>query len=90
MAFKNFTTGIVIRIIFLLIFTYLSGATLALIGEKDLFFLPLVLLVVLILLSIEFIIYTHRTNQNLAKFILHLKNADFSFRFNIRKPANHM
>ncbi len=87
MAYRNFTTGIIIRIIFLLIFTYLSGTTLALIGEKDLFFLPLILLVVLILLSIEFIIYAHRTNQNLAKFILHLKNADFTFRFNNKKAG---
>jgi len=87
MAFKNFTTGIIIRIILLLGFTYLSGATLALIGQKDLFFLPLILLLVLILLSIEFIIYTHRTNKNLAEFILHLKNADFSFKFNKEKSG---
>jgi two-component system nitrogen regulation sensor histidine kinase NtrY len=87
MAFKNFTTGVVVRIILLLAFTYLSGTTLALMGRKDLFFLPMILLVVLILLSIEFIIYTNRTNQNLARFILHLKNADFSFRFNYKKAG---
>ena len=87
MAFRNFTSGIIIRIILLLGFTYLSGSTLILIGERDLFFLPLILLLVLILLSVEFIIYTHRTNQNLARFILHLKNADFSFRFNKKKTG---
>jgi nitrogen fixation/metabolism regulation signal transduction histidine kinase len=87
MAFRNFTTGFVIRIILLLVFTYFSGATLSLIGQKDLFFLPLILLLILILISIEFIIYTHRTNQNLARFILHLKNADLSFKFNKEKTG---
>jgi len=87
MAYRNFTTGFIIRIILLLGFTYLSGTTLALTGQRDLFFLPLILLLVLILLSIEFIIYTHRTNQNLANFILHLKNADFSFKFNKKKAG---
>ena len=87
MAFRNFTTGIVVRIILLLAFTYLSGTTLAMMGEKDLLFLPLILLVILILLSVEFIIYTNRTNQNLSRFILHLKNADFTFKFSNKKAG---
>ena len=56
------------------------------IGEKDLFFLPLTLFLILIVQTIEFIRHATRTKRELSEFIENFRNADFSIKFseNIR------
>ena len=43
MIFKRFNTGLIVRILLLLTAVFLSGLAMALIREKELFFIPLLL-----------------------------------------------
>jgi two-component system nitrogen regulation sensor histidine kinase NtrY len=88
MVFKTHSAGLIIRIIFLLINVFLTGFTASMIGEKDLFFLPLTLFLILITQTIEFIYFSTRIKRELARFIENLRKADFAIKFNDRFSGN--
>jgi two-component system nitrogen regulation sensor histidine kinase NtrY len=88
MVFKTHSAGLIIRIIFLLINVFLTGFTASMIGEKDLFFLPLTLFLILIIQTIEFIYFSTRIKRELARFIENLRKADFAIKFNDRFSGN--
>jgi nitrogen fixation/metabolism regulation signal transduction histidine kinase len=51
------------------------------IGERDIFFLPLILVLILVLQIIDFILYTNRSNREIARFINNLSHQDLSEKF---------
>jgi len=87
MVFRNFNIGLIIRITLLLINVFLTAITVAMIGEKDLFFLPLILLFILVLQIVDFILFTNRISRSLSKFIDTLKSADHTIKFEDNKAG---
>jgi two-component system nitrogen regulation sensor histidine kinase NtrY len=53
-------------------------------GQRDLFFLPLILVIVLVLQVIDFILYSNRSNREIARFINNLSHQDLSEKFEIK------
>jgi nitrogen fixation/metabolism regulation signal transduction histidine kinase len=76
MASRNFTTGLVIRIILLLATIFATGTMIVVAVERDLFFIPLMLAVILVLQVTEFVFYVKRINRTLATMMDTLKDAD--------------
>ena len=81
MIYKYYHIWLIVRIILLLVNIFFTGTVFIMIGERDLFFLPLILVMVLILQVIDFILYTHRTNREIARFINNLSHQDLSEKF---------
>jgi len=88
MVFRNHATGLITRIVLLLINIYLTGFTASMMDEKDLFFLPLTLFLILIIQTIEFIYFSTRTKRELTRFIENLRKADFAIKFNDSVTGN--
>lgn len=84
MIFKRFNTGLIVRILLLLTTVFLSGLAMALIREKKLFFIPLLLIVILVFQVVEFIIYANRINRNLASILESLKSTEHTMTFDTR------
>ena len=81
MAYKRYTAGFIIRVSLLLLNIILLGILLVVFYDKNLIFLPLISLAVLIFQVIDFLQSVSRTNRELNKFLLTLGSADFSYRF---------
>ena len=84
MAFKSFNTGFVARIVLLLAVIFGTGFSFVLRPEKELFFIPLMLLVVLILQVIEFVFYVKRISRSLQTILQTLKNTDHTTKFDLQ------
>lgn len=78
MLFKSFTISVIIRV-FLLLAT-ITGLAL-IFGRADLFFNQIILGILLVIQVYELIRFVNRTNQDLAKFLLSIKHADFTIHF---------
>jgi two-component system nitrogen regulation sensor histidine kinase NtrY len=87
MVSKYYHVGMILRIILLLVIIFLTGTALLMIGERDLFFLPLILVIVLVLQVIEFILYINRTNREIARFINNLSHQDLTEKFEVRSAG---
>jgi two-component system nitrogen regulation sensor histidine kinase NtrY len=92
MVFRKFNTGLIARIVILLTTVFLSGLTIAMIREKELFFIPILLFVILAFQVVEFIIYTNRINRNLATILESLKSTEHTTKFDTRAgmPMNKL
>jgi nitrogen fixation/metabolism regulation signal transduction histidine kinase len=84
MVYKYYHVWLILRIVLLLVNIFMTGTTLLMIGERDLFFLPMILVTVLILQVIEFILYINRTNREIARFISNLSYQDLSEKFDVK------
>ncbi len=82
MVFRSFAVSVIIRVI-LLLATMLCLAVIF--GRTDLFFNQIILVTLVVLQVYELIRYVTRTNQQLARFLLSIKNADFTIHFSKRK-----
>jgi two-component system nitrogen regulation sensor histidine kinase NtrY len=87
MVYKYYHVWLIVRIVLLLVIIFLTGTALMMIGERDLFFLPLILVTVLVFQVIEFIIYINRTNREIARFINNISHQDLSEKFDIRSAG---
>ena len=81
MIYKYYYIWLILRIILLLVNIFFSGTAILMIGERDIFFLPLILVMILVLQIIDFILYTNRSNREIARFINNLSHQDLSERF---------
>ena len=92
MIFRKYNTGLIARIVILLTTVFLSGLTIAMIREKELLFIPLLLFVILAFQVVEFIIYTNRINRNLATILESLKSTEHTTKFDTRAgmPLNKL
>ncbi|WPP48811.1 sensor histidine kinase [Catalinimonas niigatensis] len=79
---KSFTLNTVIRVALLLI-TMIGFAFIF--GRADLFFNHIILGALLIIQVYELIRYVNRTNRELAKFLLSIRNSDFTISFSSQK-----
>lgn len=79
---KSFSVQVVIRVSLLLL-TMLCLAYIF--GRADLFFNHIILFGLLVLQVIALIRYVHRTNRELAKLLISIKNNDFTASFNSMK-----
>jgi two-component system, NtrC family, nitrogen regulation sensor histidine kinase NtrY len=79
---KSFSVNIVIRVALLLL--TMSGLAF-IFGRMELFFNHIILGSLLIFQVYELIRYVHRTNRELAKLLLSIKNNDFTVSFNNMK-----
>ena len=84
MAYKSINTGFVARIVLLLAVIFGTGFSFVLRPEKELFFIPLMLLVVLILQVIEFVFYVKRISRSLQTILQTLKNTDHTTKFDLQ------
>lgn len=87
MVYKYYHVWLIVRIVLLLAIIFLAGTALMMIGERDLFFLPLILVIILIFQVIEFIFYINRTNREIARFINNLSHQDLSEKFDIKSAG---
>jgi two-component system nitrogen regulation sensor histidine kinase NtrY len=87
MVYKYYHLWLIVRIVLLLVIIFLAGTALMMIGERDLFFLPLILVTILVFQVIEFILYINRTNREIARFINNLSHQDLSEKFDIRSAG---
>ncbi len=78
MLLKSFTVSVVIRVLLLL--ATITGLSLIL-GRADLFFNQIILGGLLVVQVYALIRYVNRTNRQLARFLLSIKNADFTVHF---------
>ena len=81
MTYKYFHTKLILRVILMLVNVVLAGTALMMMDERDLFFLPLILLLVLVFQITDFIIYTNRTNNIIARFVNNLVHKDLNDTF---------
>ena len=81
MIYKYYYIWLILRVILLLLNIFFTGTAFLLIGERDIFFLPLILVLVLVLQIIDFILYTNRSNRGIARFINNLSHQDLSEKF---------
>jgi len=65
----------------LLVNIFFTGSAILMIGERDIFFLPLILVMILVLQIIDFILYINRSNREIARFINNLSHQDLSEKF---------
>jgi two-component system nitrogen regulation sensor histidine kinase NtrY len=87
MAYKHYHIWLVVRVILLLANVLLTGTVITLIGQRELFFLPLILLVVLVLQITDLIVFTNRTNKDIARFINNLGHGDIIEKFDDRSAS---
>ena len=87
MVYKYYHLWLILRIVLLLVNILLTGTAILMIGERDLFFLPLILLTLLVLQVIEFILYINRTNREIARFINNISHQDLSEKFEVRSAG---
>lgn len=78
MLLKSFTISVITRVILLL--ATITGLSF-IFGRAELFFNQIILAILLIIQVYALIRYVNRTNQDLAKFLLSIKNADFTVHF---------
>lgn len=81
MIYKYYHIWLILRIILLLVNIFFAGTAIMMIGERDIFFLPLILVMILVLQIIDFILYTNRSNREIARFINNLSHQDLSEKF---------
>jgi nitrogen fixation/metabolism regulation signal transduction histidine kinase len=81
MNYKYYYIWLILRIVLLLVNILLCGTAILMIGERDIFFLPLILVLILVLQIIDFILYTNRSNREIARFINNLSHQDLSEKF---------
>ena len=79
---KSFSVNIIIRVALLLL--TMSGLAF-IFGRMELFFNHIILVTLLIFQVYELIRYVHRTNRELAKLLLSIRNNDFTVSFNTMK-----
>jgi two-component system nitrogen regulation sensor histidine kinase NtrY len=84
MIYKYYHIWLILRIILLLLNIFLTGTAFLMMGQRDLFFLPLILVIVLVLQVIDFILYSNRSNREIARFINNLSHQDLSEKFEIK------
>ena len=84
MGFKSHNTGFIIRIFLLVVVVFGTGSTLVLAFEKELFFIPLLMFLVLALQVSEFLWYMKRINRPLITMLESLRNADIITKFDTR------
>lgn len=84
MGFRSFNTGLIIRIFLLLAVIFAGGSVLVLSFERDLFFIPLVLILLLVLQVFEFVIFVRRINRALTTMLETLKSDDYTMGFSAR------
>lgn len=82
MYYKGFSVSVIVRVIILL--ATMIGMAL-IFGRADLFFNQIILGLLLIFQVYELLRYVNQTNRDLAKFILSIKNADFTVHFTQKK-----
>ena len=82
MHLKRFSTIVLVRVA-LLLATMVGFA--AIFGRSELFFNQVILSILIALQVVELIRHVRRTNRDLAKFLLAIKNADFTVHFG-REP----
>jgi len=81
MIYKYYHIWLILRIILLLVNIFFCGTAILMIGERDIFFLPLILVIVLVLQVFDFILYLNRSNREIARFINNLSHQDLSEKF---------
>ena len=81
MIYKYYHIWLILRIVLLLVNVFLTGMTFLMIGDRDLFFLPMILAIILVLQVFDFILFTNRTNREIARFINSLSHQDLSEKF---------
>lgn len=81
MIYKYYHILLILRIILLLFNIFLTGTAFLMMGQRDLFFLPLILVIVLVLQVVDFILYSNRSNREIARFINNLSHQDLSEKF---------
>lgn len=81
MIYKYYHIWLILRIILLLLNIFFTGTAILMIGERDLFFLPLILVLILVFQLIDFILYANRSNREIARFINNLSHEDLSEKF---------
>jgi len=81
MSYKYYYIWLILRVILLLLNIFFTGTTFLMMGQRDLFFLPLILVIILVLQVIDFILYTNRSNREIARFINNLSHQDLSEKF---------
>ncbi len=84
MTYKYYHIWLILRVILLLLNVFITGIAFLMIGERDLFFLPLILVLVLVLQVIDFILFTNRSNREIARFINNLSHQDLSEKFEVK------
>jgi len=82
MYYKGFSVSVTFRVI-LLLATMIGMALIF--GRADLFFNQIILGLLLIFQIYELLRYVNQTNRDLAKFLLSIKNADFTIHFSQKK-----
>lgn len=84
MVFRSFNTGLIVRIVLLLGVIFATGLTLVIALERDLFFIPLVLILLLFFQVLDFVYYIRRINRSLTTILETLKSADHTTKFDTR------
>jgi nitrogen fixation/metabolism regulation signal transduction histidine kinase len=87
MIYKYYHFWLILRIVLLLVNIFLTGTAILLIGERDLFFLPLILFTILVLQVFEFILYINRTSREIARFISNINHQELSEKFDVRSAG---
>jgi signal transduction histidine kinase len=87
MGSRNFTAGLIIRIILLVAVIFSTGSTLILAFEKDLFFIPLMMFVLLTLQVLDFLYFVKRINRSLSTLLGILKNSDYTIKLKDEDPS---
>ncbi|QSE97992.1 sensor histidine kinase [Fulvivirga lutea] len=83
---KNYRFNIIVRVLFLLLFSILLAWVLV---NKEWFFTPLVLSILIVSIVISLIYYVEKTSRNLSLFLLNIKQGGFSNTFKNRNDATH-
>ncbi len=78
MVFSNFSLNIVLRVIVICVLAILLGIVLS---TKNWFFTPLVISISIVLITINLIFYLQKTNNDLANFLLAIKQGGFTSQF---------
>ncbi|MEQ8924526.1 MAG: ATP-binding protein [Fulvivirga sp.] len=83
---RNYRFNIIIRVLFLLLFSILLAWVLV---NKAWFFTPLVLSILIISTVLSLIHYVEKTSRNLSLFLLNIKQGGFTNTFKNRNDATH-
>ena len=87
MIYKYYHFWLILRIVLLLVSIFLTGTAVLLIGERDLFFLPSILFIILVLQVLEFVLYINRSSREIARFISSISHQDLSEKFDVRSAG---
>jgi nitrogen fixation/metabolism regulation signal transduction histidine kinase len=93
MVYKNYYLLLILRIILLLINVFITAGAYALVGSRDIFFLPVVLSIVLILQVIDLILFLNRSSKEIERFLENLWQGDLSEKFdaaNVGPPFSNL